>query len=229
MSLLLALNGKDYYTIGAYSMLFVGGGIIWEQWLDKKAWVILPVIFGLNLIAIPYALPILPIETMKNYGIFMRDNMGMDAPLRWEDGVVRDLTQDYADMHGWEEIPEKVARIYHSLSPEQQDKCMIFANHYGQAGVLNFYREKYNLPEAHSFNSSCVMWLPEDLDFEHQIQVADMPADSSTYFEQVQLLDSIENKYARDPGLIYFKTGAKMDLKVAWKELVLERKREAGF
>lgn len=227
--LLLALSGKDYYTIGAYSMLFAGGGIFWEQKLGQKSWLILIPIFLINLIALPFSLPILPVDKMQQYCIFMKNNLKIEAPMRWEDGVVRDLTQDYADMHGWEEIPEKVAKIYHSLTPEQQKKCMIYGGHYGQAGVINFYRKKYDLPEAYSFNSSFVMWLPEDLDFEYQIQVDDNKQTSSSFFKNIELRDSIENEYARDPGWIYFKSGAKGDLKPVWKELVLERKREAGI
>ena len=52
-----------------------------------------------------------------------------------EDGVVRNLRQDYADMHGWEEIPRKAAKLYHNLTPEQQRTCLLYAGHYGQAGV----------------------------------------------------------------------------------------------
>ena len=227
--LLLALSGKDYYSLGAYSMLFAGGGIFWEQKLAEKTWLIPLIILLLNLVAIPYSLPILPIEKMQAYGLFMKKGFHLDAPLRWEDGVVRDLPQDYADMHGWEEIPQKVARIYHALSPEQREKCLIYAGHYGQAGAINFYRKQYNLPEAYSFNSSFVMWLPENLDIEYQIQVDDNKQFNSDYFESVQLIDSIENQYARDPGWIYFKSGAKEDLRPIWKQLVRERKAEAGI
>ena len=227
--LLWAMSGKDYYTFGAYSMLFAAGGIALEAWWGKKALLLLPVVLVLNLFAIPFALPILPIEMMKAYGVHLRDNYGMEGPLRWEDGIVRDLRQDYADMHGWEEIPIKVAKLYHSFTPEEKEKCLLYAGHYGQAGVLNFYRKKYNLPETYSFNASFVAWLKEDMDIERQIQVDDTPQTTSESFKTIELIDSIESPYARDPGLIYLKTQPKMELKEVWKELVRERKREAGY
>ncbi|HMQ48673.1 MAG TPA: glycosyltransferase family 39 protein [Saprospiraceae bacterium] len=227
--LLLGFSGKDYYTLGSYSMLFAAGAVRWEDWLGWKTWFFLPAILILNLPIIPYGLPILPIEKMKAYCAYMRDHAGLEALLRWEDGIVRELPQDYADMHGWTEIPEKVARLYHSLSPEEQKSCMIYAGHYGQAGVLNFYRKKYNLPEAYSLNSSFVMWAPEYIEFDRQIQVDDYPQDSSIYFEQVILMDSIEHPLARDPGYIYYKTEPKIDLTKAWRDNWLEARKEAGY
>jgi hypothetical protein len=229
IGMLLLLSGKDYYSIGAYSMLFAAGGIAWEKWLGRKVLFLVPIILILNLPIYPFAIPIIPIAKMKEYSTYLRDEFGFSGPLRWEDGSIRDLPQDYADMQGWEEIPAKVAKLYHSLSTEEQEKCMIIAGHYGQAGVMNFHRKKYNLPETYSFNSSFIMWLPDSLDFDRQIQIDDNPQSSSRYFESVELIDSIANPNARDPGLIYYKTGPKMDVNQAWRELVRERKREAGY
>ena len=55
-------------------------------------------------------------------------------------------------------------------------------------------------------DNACHAWVPEDLDFEIQIQVDDNHQYTSDYFHSVVLMDSIENPYARDPGLIYLKT-----------------------
>lgn len=227
--MLLFLSGKDYYSIGAYSMLFAAGGVAWEQWLGWKSALLLPLILLLNLPVIPYVLPVLPIEKMQEHAAWMRNKYGLDGPLRWEDGTLHDLPQDYADMHGWEEIPEKVARLYHSLSPAEQSSCMIVAGHYGQAGVMNFYRKKYNLPETYSLNSSFIMWAPKEVTFDRVIQIDDRRQGDSPYFGSVQLIDSIENPYARDPGLIYYMTQPKVDVQAGWKQLVEQRRQEAGY
>ena len=229
VALIWAMSGKDYYTFGAYTMLFALGGIAWEQWLGKRSWILVPLILVVNIPVLPMAIPVLPVERMQEYSIYLRDDIGIKAPFRWEDGNIRNLRQDYADMQGWEEIPEKVANLYHSLTTEQQKKCMIYAGHYGQAGVLNLRRKKYKLPPTYSFNASFVAWVPEDLDFEIQIQVDDNKQFSSSSFESVVLMDSIENPYARDPGYIYLKSRPKMHLQPVWKELVLQRRHEAGY
>ncbi len=226
---LLLMNGKDYYTFGAYAMLFATGGLAWAHWLGKKSLWLIPIVAILNVFVIPLALPILPIEKMEAYGLYLKDHFGLEAPLRWEDGSIRTLRQDYADMHGWEEIPQKVAKLYHSLSPEEQKTCLLYAGHYGQAGVLNFYRKKYSLPETYSFNASFVAWVPEEMDIKLQIQVDDNPQDSSAYFHSVELIDSIENPYARDPGFIYLKSQPKMDLRPIWRELVRTQRQAAGY
>lgn len=229
IGLLLALSGKAYYSIGVYGMLLAGGGVLWEQWLGRKAAYICTVLLMINVLLIPYGIPIFKVETMKSYLAWMSENVGITAPLRWEDGVYRDLTQDYADMHGWEEIPAKVAKIYHQLTPAQQAKTLVWGGNYGHAGALNFYRQQYDLPVAYSFNSSFVMWTPDELDIEYQIQVEDSKLDASPYFSETILLDSITNPYARDPGYIYLKRGAKGDLNQVWKELVAAERAAAGY
>ncbi|MEM1124669.1 MAG: glycosyltransferase family 39 protein, partial [Bacteroidota bacterium] len=202
--ILWASSGKSYYTYGAYSMLFALGGLAWEHWLGAKSWLLIPVITLINLPIIPLSIPILPVQKMQAYSLFVKDELGMESSFRWEDGVVRNLRQDYADMLGWEEIPQKVAKIYHSLSPEQQATCFIFAGHYGQAGVMNFYRAKYDLPETYSFNASFVAWANPDLEITCQIDIDDNRQGESVSFYSTVLRDSIENPYARDPGYIYF-------------------------
>jgi len=227
--LLLVTRGKGYYAFGAYGMLFALGGIAWEHWFEKKSLLLIPIITLLNLPAIPLALPILPIEQMETYSLYIRDDLGIEGLFRWEDGIVRNLRQDYADMHGWEEIPRKVAKLYHSLTPEQQRTCLLYAGHYGQAGVMNFYRAKYNLPVTYSFNASFVAWVPDDLTITCQIDIDDNRQGESASFFSTILMDSIENKYARDPGYIYFKTKPRTDLTPVWKELVESQRKAVGY
>lgn len=229
LAILLLLSGKAYYTIGAYGMLFAAGGLVWERWLGHYAWTIIPVMLLFNAPIIPYGLPLMPVEQMKDYCAYMKDNYGLDMPLRWEDGVIRALPQDFADMHGWDELPAKVARFYHSLSPAEQQKTMLYADNYGQAGVLNFHREKYNLPECYSFSSSFTMWIPEEVDFEYQLQVYDEWHPTSDYFAEMIFVDSIDSPVARDPGYIFYKTAPKVDVRAAWREIVKEEKMADGI
>ena len=103
--------------------------------------------------------------------------------------MVRNLRQDYADMHGWEELPRKAAKIYHSLTPEQQKTCLLFASHYGQAGVMNFYRKQYGLPETYCFNASFVAWAKEDMEITCQIDIDDNTQGASESFYSSVLVD----------------------------------------
>lgn len=229
LGILLLLSGKAYYTIGAYGMLLAAGGVMWERWLGRFAWTLLPAMLVLNAPIIPYGLPLMSVEKMQAYCSYFKDHYGLTGPLRWEDGVIRTLPQDFADMHGWEELPAKVATFYHSLTPEQQSKTMLYADNYGQAGVLNFHREEYGLPECLSFSSSFTMWIPQEVDFDHQLQVYDEWHPTSEFFNEMIFVDSIAHPLARDPGYIFFKTQATMDVRAVWREIVKEEKMADGI
>lgn len=231
--LLILLRGKDYYTTGAYPVLMAAGGVAWIDWLTRGRqalkYVLVIAIPLLNLPFIPYGTPVLPIETMQRYGVFMSETFGMTGPLIWEDGKMRALPQDYADMYGWEEMAEKVARLYHGLSESKRAACLIWGGGYAHAGALNYYREKYRLPEAVSLNSSYRIWAPDSLQFDRMILVDDVYENSSSWFFHSELIDSIRHSLARDPGLIYYRHNPRIDVEAAWREAAAEAKKPFGF
>ena len=231
--ILLILRGKDYYTLGAYPMLYTAGAVIWSIWLNNRPFVLKPalalLILLFNLPVLPYVLPILSIDKMKDYCAMMADEYGLESPLIWENGRRYDLPQDYADMHGWEEMVAKVAKLYHSLPETDQKQCMIEGGSYGHAGAINYFRKKYKLPEAYSFSSSYVMWVPASVEFNQHILIDDVRQTGSQYFGSMILVDSVENPNARDPGYIYYRTKPRVDIKKVWQELVKERKAVNNF
>ncbi|MFK8104919.1 MAG: glycosyltransferase family 39 protein [Saprospiraceae bacterium] len=225
------LGGKAYYTLGAFTILFAFGGLALEYWLQSN-WSRITLFAAMTILvlpSLPYALPLLKIEQMKKYCAYMADNYGLSSRLRWEDGKYYELPQDFADMNGWEELSERLAKVYHALPAEKQRRCMIYGSSYGHACSVNYYRHKYNLPEVYSFSSSCLMWLPNEIDFDTQIMIADEPIETSSWFNTIILKDSIQNPYARDPGYIYYREDPKVDLKQRWKEVVAEEKKTFNF
>ena len=231
LAMIYILGGKTYYTLGIYPMLFVFGGLAIEDVIQRDwiRWILVGVMVVANTIFSPYALPFLPVETMQKYCTYMRDKIGLEGPLRWEDGTTRQLPQDYADMFGWEEIAENVGKVYHALPDSIRQSCNIFGGGYGHAGAINFYRKKYNLPEAHSMNASFLIWAPKEIEFTNQIMVNDRKQNSSDWFQNMTLVDSVRNIHARDPGYIYYRSVPKRDLKEAWKENVEQFKSRYGF
>ena len=231
LALIFMLGGKTYYTLGIYPMLFVFGGMAIDQYV-QQGWVKALLVAGIvisNVYFSPYAVPVLPIQKMQDYCAFMKEKYGLEGPLRWEDGSVRELPQDYADMFGWEEIAMKVGRLYHSLPDSVRQSCHIYGGGYAHAGAINYYREKYNLPEAHSMNASFMIWAPTEIKFDNQILIDDRLQDSSTWFYDMELVDSIENQYARDPGYIYYRSNPRRDLSEAWREFASEYKSRYKF
>jgi len=233
LAVLTALSGKVYYSLGGYLILFVFGGLALNQWLPSPRWkgLFAAALVAFSLVVLPYALPVLPLNKMVDYGAFMRKHFGLSGPLVWEDGRLYDLPQDYADMCGWEEMAEKVGRLYQSLPEAVQDSCSIFGGSYGHAGALNYYGAEWGIPKAQSFNGSFVLWLPQRVNFTCQIIVEDRKYDSpQPYFQYESLVDSVRHPFARDPGYIYLRRHPRVNVDSAWHSLVVQaRKRYQGI
>ena len=227
--LILSLDGKAYYLFGIYSTMYALGGMAWERWLGKRSYYAIAFIAIINIPSYFYALPFLSPDSNVKVMSYIKDKFGLDAPLRWETGEYEVLPQDYADMLGWQELPEKVSRIYHSLTAEEKARTMIYGGSYGHAGVLNLWKEKYDLPTTQSLSSSFVAWAQEDFTFDRQIFIDDVKQTESSFFNTITLMDSIEHPLARDPGYIYYRTGPKTDVEKVWKEIVIQAKKEAGL
>ena len=150
MLILILLRGKPYYTLGMYSMLFAAGGVYFEKYFIARLRVLKPVLLGMMIISAipiaPYSLPLLPLDKMADYGEFSK-NFGLAGALRWEDGRMHRLPQDYADMTGWKELGDIVINAYHSLDDAEKANCAIYAENYGQAGAIKYYGKKHGLPE----------------------------------------------------------------------------------
>ncbi|MEM9821998.1 MAG: glycosyltransferase family 39 protein [Bacteroidota bacterium] len=228
VTIIAYFGGKNYYPRGAYTILFAFGALALEAQLKsfRRKWLLLAVCIALTLPLLPYALPILPVAQMEDYCAMMRHHLGYSAPLRWEDGQYYDLPQDIADMHGWEELAQKVAQLYHQLDSVEQQTCMIYGGGYAHASVLNFYRDQYQLPATFSVNSSYVMWVKKDQVFDRQILVDDVRQSNSSWFANMELVDQIEHPHAREPGYIYYRTQPKINLYEAWNNFVEEERQQ---
>jgi Dolichyl-phosphate-mannose-protein mannosyltransferase len=159
LGVMIYLNAKDYYLAPIYPMLFAGGAVLFEQLIDnfralRFVKYALPILIFLPFIFIaPIGLPVLPVETLINY----QSAIGFKPPKSEvaQEGV---LQQVYGDQFGWPEMVEKVAQIYHNLPPEEREKTGIFASNYGEAGAIDFFGGKYNLPKAISGHQSYFLW-----------------------------------------------------------------------
>jgi hypothetical protein len=221
--LLILLRGKHYYTIGLYSVLFVFGGLFIEKYLVARLgwlkYVMILFMAAVSVVALPMSLPILRPEPFIRF----YKSMGIEKFHRWENGEYYDLPQDYADMIGWEELTVIVRRAYDRLTPEQQDKCLILTNNYGEAGAINFYGTKYGLPRVISFNDSYIFWAPESIDAEYLIKVGSSD-DLEELFHRVEIAGRISTPHARQEGTpVYFCADPKGDLNQVYQEELQQR------
>ena len=158
---MLALHGRDYYSAGAYPLLFAGGGAALEAWIAWRAarWSCTGAIVLLGLIALPFALPILPIERFARY----QDALGI-APQSSEHRALGRLPLYYADMFAWRELAAEVGRIYAALPPEEQARTVFLARNYGEAAAIDVFGETMPLPPSVSGHNNYFLWGPRGHD-----------------------------------------------------------------
>ncbi len=163
IAILLYFHGKSYYALGLYPILLAFGSYALEKWTANRLYFLRfvictwAVLFGIYtaLIALPMQKPAALANTYVKMHAFKT------GALKWEDLRNHPLPQDFADMLGWKEMAQKTGAAYNSLSEAEKKQTIVFADNYGMAGAINFYRKEYNLPEAYSDNASFLYWLPD--------------------------------------------------------------------
>jgi len=225
--LIILLKGKFYYTIAAYTMLMVFGGIAWEQWATRPrrwiAWVVLALMIGNGLFSLPLSLPVYKPDRMVEYGNKMVER-GLDVMFMWEDGKVHELPQDFADMVGWDELGQKVWIFYDSLDDSVKTSTLVYGEFYGCAGAMDYYRPHELYPEVFSFNDAYMEWVPRSPQFEHMIYVGYSDR-IPQYFQETQLVGRVEHPHFREKGLpIWFGSHPTHKLYEDWEEAWQESK-----
>jgi hypothetical protein len=219
--LIILLRGKFYYTIAAYTILVVFGGVAWEQWTTRPrrylAVILMYLILSNGIFIMPFSLPVFKPGRMVKYDRMMI-KLGVSVLLKWEDGRVHELPQDYADMVGWDELGQKVWTFYSSLPDSVRAETWIYAQHYGSAGAISYYRPSGSYPEACSFNDAFMEWIPREPGFEYLVYVGDSER-LPLYFTELEKVGEVENPWFREHGLpVYFGSHPTRKLLDDWEE-----------
>lgn len=211
--LLVVSSGKNYYSMGAYPMLFAAGAVALEQWTMPRfkwvGWTTVAIILFLAWVILPVAMPLW--EPDKLAAFYKEKGIDKTGALRWEDQRDHSLPQDFADYLGWKEITEKAEKMYQSLPQKEKDSTIIYCRHYGLAGALKYYGKDEGFKEkVLSDNGSFLHWIPNEFTFKHLIFVGRRMPDKDDevfqHFEKVTLVDSVTYKHSRQLGdrVIFF-------------------------
>jgi hypothetical protein len=163
LGIMMALKGKDYYLAPIYPMLYAVGGVFWETLTEARAglrWVrvALPaVVIAIGAIAVPLAVPVLPVEKVVPY----MEALGIKMS-RTEVQDKGPLPQHFGDEFGWPEMVSEVAKVYNSLPSEQRAKTGILAGTYGDAGAIDFFGPRLGLPKSISAHQNYYLWGPRE-------------------------------------------------------------------
>jgi hypothetical protein len=226
LALMMALHAKDYYLAPAYPVFFAAGAVGWFRWAKHIAWRIAPIgLYAVILVVgivlfLPFSVPVLPPQQWIAYAEKLR-YISHDSEVEKEKPL---LPQFFADRFGWQELAEKVGRIYNALPPQDRAVTGVFGQNYGDAGAIDVLGRKYGLPEAISSHQNYWIWGPRGYTGEEMIVITDasMPEMLARY-ESCEVADRMDHPYSmpyeRRP--IYLCRGRKLPYEADWKDLKL--------
>jgi len=220
--LLVNIHSKPEYLSSAYPMLFAGGAVATENFIQRRSrqWLKLSsagTIAVSGLLFMPTALPILPVETYIRYS----EALGLQAGTA-EGKELGRLPQFYADMFGWEDKAKAVAEVYHRLSPEDQKKCAIFADNYGRSSAIDFFGPRYGLPKSLGRHNNYWIWGPRGYTGELVIVLGGDLEDKQETFQSVEIAGTVRSEFAmpyENDLRIYVCRDLKIPLDQIWARL----------
>ncbi|MBP7146840.1 MAG: glycosyltransferase family 39 protein [Acidobacteria bacterium] len=220
--LLGAGTSKPSYLAPAFPMLFAAGAVAWERWAAhgvrrwaRVALVALVAFSGLALA--PLAIPLL---SPDGYVAYTRA-LGLRPPdVERHERI--ELPQHFADMHGWDEMAEKVARAWNGLAPAERARCVIYGQNYGEAGAIDVLGRRRGLPGAVSGHNSYWFWGPGNPAADIVIIIGGEMEDHAGEFADLRQVETIECRrcmaYERGLG-VFVGRGLKRPLGEIWPEL----------
>ncbi len=205
LAVLLFFSAKSYYSLGAFPVLIAAGAAWWESWTaGRRRWlrILLPIqMVAVGMITFPASLPLFPPEQEADFIKNMASVPGMQDVLRWEDGNFYALPQDFADMIGWEELADAVGQAWQNLP--DKSTAAIYAENYGQAGAIEHFGKKYDVPQVLSFSDNYRYWLPDSLPsgFHTLLYVNDELGDDMLgFFETIEKVWELDMPLSRQHG-----------------------------
>lgn len=180
-----------------YPILIASGSVIMENWMQyiggfrPKPLIIALLIIG-GMFSALISLPVLQPETLykhvkmieskidesKDYGILLNR-------------IISSYCTNFFYRLGWEPMTEDVVAAYNKLSPQDKARAVIVTGHYGEAGAIEFFGAKYNLPKVIALNENYRIWENGTVQGNPVIATGFNREALNTFFEEVELLGTI--------------------------------------
>jgi hypothetical protein len=232
LALMMKMHAKDYYVTPIYPMLFAAGGLAWERTFALRGWgkgliqrnraFAFPIMQSLLIITgiliLPMAIPVMHPQTLVDYSRAL--HLKGDNTETMKTGP---LPQFYADRFGWQEEVDIVAKTFHSLTPQDQQRVCIFGGNYGEAAAIDFLGrlQHDDLPPAMSGQNNYWLWGTHGCDPNLVIAVIhDTPQEVSTKYESVTIVGVRDNPFAMpfEHGNIYLLRNRRSSAPFYWAD-----------
>lgn len=218
---MLKLDGRAYYMLPAYPMLFAAGGVALETWLVHRwlRWLkptYAAAVIAVGAIGAPMAVPVLPAPLFIKY----IDAMHMTPP-RIENHKMGPLPQFYADMYGWEEMTAVVAKAYNALPAEERAQTAIFGGNFGQAGAIDLFGKKYGLPDAIGNHQNYWYWGPREYSGDSILVMGASREELEPFWKEVVPVGHVYHPYAMpyEEFDVFHCKGIKVPMKDLWPKI----------
>jgi 4-amino-4-deoxy-L-arabinose transferase-like glycosyltransferase len=223
LAVLLVLQGKPYYAGPLHPVLFAAGATHFERVATGTRGEILQVgtiavLFAFFLMILPMGVPILEPVAMAGYS----RALGVTAAVRTNTGEVGALPQDYADMLGWEEQVAAVARVFHDLPEEQRNRAVLVAGNYGEAGALELFGPRHDLPGVVSPAGSFWFFGPGTRRGDVAVTIGIRAEDLRRFYDSVRVAATVDHPWAVEEERnvpINVGIGARATLQEIWPSL----------
>jgi hypothetical protein len=130
------------------------------------------------------------------------------------------LPQHFADMHGWPEFADSVARVAATLTPDERARAIVVVGNYGEAGALEMFGHG-RLPRIACQHNNWYLWGPPAWDRSVAIFVGRDSAEVASECDQVRVAGvaghPLAMPYERDLPIVVAH-GFRPDLAAAWKQ-----------
>jgi hypothetical protein len=218
----IALKAKNYYVAPIYPMLFAAGAIGLERITQGRrigTWtrgIYVALVIAVGALLLPFSVPVFSPENYLRY----QKALGFQ-PSEFEHQANGPLPQWFADEFGWQEMVEKVARVYNSLPADERARTAIFSNGWGEAAAVDFYGPRYGLPQAIGKHNNYWIWGPRNYDGSTMIILNSDGRGDREHFQSVEAVGRVGHPYARRDEYfdIFLCRGPKFNLQEAWPGL----------
>jgi hypothetical protein len=133
------------------------------------------------------------------------------------------LPQVFADMHGWTELVDSVARVYEQLPADQRARAVVLVRNYGEAGAVDFLGKARGLPRAISGHNNYWLWGPGDLSDGDTVIAVGLSREALLEgFVEVERVDTVRCRYcmpSENDLPVHLARGLKAPLPELWQRL----------
>jgi hypothetical protein len=218
-AILVIQKSKPYYLAASFPVLMAAGGAAWEDWTTGKRWrwarwVLAAVLLAGGVVFAPMAVPLLSPESLVAY----HQKLGI-TPNTGEVGHTGAVPQYFSDRLGWEELARTVAETYQSLPAHERSRCVVLTSNYGQAGALEYWARRYELPPVSCRHNNYWLWGPPAGTVEVFIVVGFEGESLEDTFDEVVEAGAAETPFAQESRIrVRICRGLRRSLEEVWEE-----------